>query len=424
MTTAPSQEDVSRSLGLDGAARRRRTLWRWLGGGLLAAVLAAAVWYFLLAGEDETVRYVTVPAALGDLQVTVTATGTLEPTNDVDVSSELSGIVRTVLVDYNDAVKAGQVLAELDTVRLEAEVARARATLAASKARVKEAQASRGQARQDFDRYKQLVEKRTASQQKYEEAKAVFERAEAALESAAADVAIAEADLRLRETDLSKASIRSPVDGVVLSRNVDPGQTVAATLQAPVLFTLAEDLATMELQVDVDEADVGLVDVGQAATFTVDAYADRLFDAAVTKVRYAPTTTEGVVTYTTHLWVDNSALLLRPGMTATAEIAVRTVSAGLLIPNEALRFAPPQAEAEAEGGVFSRLLPRPPGTANSQSDDAAGAANEKRIWVLREGQPVAVAVTVGLSDGESTEIVGGDLQKGDAVIVDTEAAGS
>src|SRR3972149_3528266 len=178
----------------------------------------------------------------------VTATGTLEPTNEVEISSELSGIIRSVLVDYNDEVKKGQALAQLDTDKLEAEAARARADLAVANARVAEAQATLAEARQNLDRYQRLIEKNVASGQKLDEAKATYERAKASLDSAKADVEVAKADLKLRQTDIEKACICSPIDGVVLKRQVEPGQTVAATLQAPVLFTVAEDLTEMELQ--------------------------------------------------------------------------------------------------------------------------------------------------------------------------------
>ena len=418
----PLPEDIAGTLGLDAASRRTRGIRRWAVAGVLTGAALTAAWYLFFSGGDgDSPKYVTALAERGTLEVRVTATGTLEPINDVEISSELSGIVRRVLVDYNDRVSAGQVLAELDTDKLEAQMAHDRATLAAAQAHAKEAEATLAQAAQDLKRYGQLVETKAVSVQKYQEATATHDRAAAVLDSTRADVAIAEAQLRQSEINLTKASIRSPVDGVVLQRSVNPGQTVAATLQAPVLFTVAESLSTMELQVDVDEADVGLVEVGQTATFTVDAYPGRGFSAAVTKVRFAPKATAGVVTYTTHLSVDNRELLLRPGMTATAEISVRTVADALLIPSEALRFEPPAAQAtEPAGSLLSRILPRPPvrATAPPRNDDGDG--NERRVWALRNGAAVEVPVATGLSDGQMTEIVGGELQPGDAVIVDSE----
>jgi HlyD family secretion protein len=414
------RDDVAKTLGIDESSRRRGFAWRWIAAATVVLAAVVSGWYAFLALTDGgATRYATVGVERGDLEVTVTATGTLEPLNDVDISSELSGIVRKVLVDYNDSVRAGQVLAELDTDKLKADVAHERATLASSKARVKEAEASAAQAQLDFERYRRLASTKTASEQKYEEAKATYERGVAAVESAEADVAVAQANLELKETDLRKASICSPIDGIVLLRNVDPGQTVAATLQAPVLFRLAENLTAMELQVDVDEADVGLVDNGQTAQFAVDAYPDRAFSGIVTKVRYAPKTTEGVVTYTTHLSVDNSNLLLRPGMTATAEISVKTVKDAVLIRNEALRFAPPETQAEEQdGGLLSKILPRPPAITKPQAKNEAGTGNQRQIWILKDGEPTAVSISIGLSDGQKTEVVAGGLEPGQQVIVD------
>jgi HlyD family secretion protein len=424
--TPPSPDTIGETLGLDDAGRRKRAVGRWvLGVVVLLAVGAAGAAYLWLGGDGGAPRYVTAAVERGDLAVTVTATGTLEPTNEVDVSSELSGIVRSVRVDHNDAVKQGQTLAELDTDKLKAQVALSEAELVAARARVKEATATVTQTKRDFDRYKPLAESSVVSAQKFDEAEAAYARANAGLESARADVAVAEANLQLRRTDLEKACICSPIDGVVLQRAVEPGQTVAATLQAPVLFTVAEDLTEMELQVDVDEADVSLVAAGQSAHFTVDAYPDRDFPATVTKVRYAPETTEGVVTYKAQLTADNGELLLRPGMTATAEIAVQTVRDAVLVPNEALRFTPPQTEAESDdgGGFLRQLLPRPPHRTTTRQP-AAATGNQRTLWVLRDGAPAAVAVTIGLSDGQRTAIVDGDLAPGQAVIIDTQDTAS
>jgi len=288
---------------------------------------------------------------------------------------------------------------------------------------VQEAVATLDEAKQNYNRYRQLKAKDFASGQKLDEAKAALERGTAAVQSTKADVALAQADLKLRETDMTKACICSPIDGIVLNRQVEPGQTVASTLQAPILFTVAEDLTSMQLLVDVDEADVSLVAKGNTARFTVDAYPDRTFDATITKVRYAPEVREGVVTYKAELSVDNRNLLLRPGMTATADIQVKTVTGALLVPNEALRYSPPAPKAQRQSrGLLGAILPSPPRsmTERRQNDGAEG----KRVWVLRNGAPVAVTVTTGLSDGQRTEIVGGDLRAGQAVIVDQQGAAS
>lgn len=418
MQTSLDQSEVSKTLGLDTSSRRG-AIWRWLaylviGGGILGLVL----WLSFAGAGQNGVQYVTATIDQDDLVVTVTATGTLEPTNTIEVSSELSGTIEKVMVDHNSVVEVGSVLAELDTDKLEAELAHARASLAAKQAKVAEAEATLGEAERDFARQGSLVTKGHVTEHNYEIAKATFERAKAALASATADVAVAEADLTLQETNLSKACICSPIEGIVLKRDVDQGQIVASSLQAPTLFTLADDLTQMELQVDVDEADVSLVEEGQVARFTVDAYRNRTFPATITRVRYAPDTTEGVVTYETQLSVDNTDLALRPGMTATAEITVRTIGNAVLIPNEALRFVPPQPDSEDERSLISSLMPRPRPTSASKNDNGSGQPGQKQVYILKDDVPTAITVTIGLSDGQRTEIIEGALKVGTPVLID------
>jgi len=251
-----------------------------------------------------------------------------------------------------------------------------------------------------------------------ETGEATLARAVANVANARASIAQAAATLRSDETNLTKASIRSPIDGVVLARKVDPGQTVAASLQAPVLFTLAEDLSKMTLEVDVDEADVGRVRDGQSATFTVDAYPDRRYPSAVTRVGYGSQTKENVVSYLTVLSVDNADLSLRPGMTGTAEIIATHRDDVLLVPNAALRFTPAaQAAAQKSGGGFlGRMMPRPPRQSPRTATPAKGP--EQRVWVLRDGAPAALAINVGASDGRMTEVTGGEVREGTQVITE------
>lgn len=411
-----SRTDIETVLGVGRTAGRGRRLFRSV-VAIVLVVAAAGLGYVYWSSWDSgsTVRYTTQDVRQGDLTVIVTATGTVEPTNKVDVSSELSGIVRTVNVDFNDKVKSGDALAELDTDKLEAQVAFARATLAASLAKVREAEATVTETKRDFERVSVLSEKQFTSDQAVDAAKAAYERAQAALLSARANADVSRANLALSETDLRKACICSPIDGVVLNRNVDPGQTVASSFQAPVLFTLAEDLTKMQLEADVDEADVGKVRAGQTARFTVDSYPDRHFPAEISEVRYAPETVEGVVTYKAILSIDNSELLLRPGMTATADITVQEFSDVVMIPNAALRFAPTQVQETPRGGLLSYLLPRRPAFRRSPRANADGT---RTVWVLRDGAPVAVPITVGASDGSWSEVVEGDLAPGQPVIVD------
>ncbi len=410
---------------LKQGSHSRRSVFRLRNWLLAALVIAAAgaVWLLRNGASDTATSYRTDPVTRGSLSVLVTATGSVQPTNQVDVSSELSGIVRKVLVDYNSPVKVGEVLAELDTDKLKATVDSSRAKLNAAKAKVAEAEATVAEKEQDYNRKANLVEKQITSTFDFEAAKAAFRRAVAARDSARADVGVAEADLQLNETNLAKATIRSPINGVILTRNVEPGQTVASTFQAPVLFSIAEDLKQMEIQVDVDEADVGKVKEAQKATFTVDAYPDRTFQAEIRQLRFGSETVSGVVTYKAVLTTDNSELLLRPGMTATAEISVEHIEDALLVANAALRFTPPQADSEQDsGGLLNKLLPGRPHFRRASSKQANGP--DRTVWVLRDGVPTAVPVVVGATDGRRTEIVKGDIEPGTRVIVDTVTAKS
>lgn len=397
-----------------GAHRVPRSLLKW---SVLLAVAGFALWTALsLRTGSAGIRYVTDEASRGNLVVTVTATGSVQPSNKVDISSELSGTVRKVFVDFNDAVTAGQVLAELDTDKLKATVDSSRAKLASAKAKVAEAEATVVEKERDLTRKRALAERATVSLQDRDAAQAAFDRAKAALESARADVSVAEGDLALNETNLAKATITSPISGVVLNRNIDPGSTVATTLQASTLFTIAEDLKKMEVQVDIDEADVGQVRSGQNANFSVDAYPDRKFPAVIRDVRFASETVSGVVTYKGILTIDNAELLLRPGMTATADIRTAEIRDALLVANSALRYSPPDTSAEDQRGFLQRLMPGPPARRAASAREETGAG--RTLWMLRDGTPQPVEVVVGASDGRRTEVVSGGLQPGDAVIVD------
>ncbi|MDX2156414.1 MAG: efflux RND transporter periplasmic adaptor subunit [Hyphomicrobiaceae bacterium] len=387
---------------------------RWAAAAGAAFVVLVLLWS--LRGGSAAVRYLTDPVQRGSLIVVVTATGSVQPTNKVDVSSELSGTVRKVHVDYNSLVKAGQPLAELDTDKLVATVASSRARLSAARAKVSDAKATVLEKQQDVVRKRLLASRQVTSGHDLEIAEAAHERARAGLLSAEADVGVAEADLKLNETNLAKAIITSPIGGVVLKRSVDPGQTVASNFQAPVLFSIAEDLSKMELQVDVDEADVGKVKVGQSASFTVDAFPERRFPAAIRDVRFASETIQGVVTYKAVLTIDNSELLLRPGMTATAEIRVTEIADAVLVANAALRYSPPAASSGDNRSFLQRILPgRPPFREASKREDAG---NNRTVWILKEGKPAPVPVTVGATDGRRTVVTSGKLETGQQVVTD------
>jgi HlyD family secretion protein len=412
-----------------------------IGAVVVVAVAAAAIWWFT-RGTEASFSYATAPVTRGNLIVNVTAAGTIQPINQVDVSSELSGTIGSIAVDFNSPVKAGQTLATLKTDKLAAAVEQGRAQLAAREADVAQARVGADQTQTALTRAQSLRAMGTITQEALDTAKSTSDKAVAALAAADANRQIAVANLSIAQSDLGKATVVSPINGVVLSRNVDVGQTVAASLSAPVLFTLAEDLAKMQLEVDIDEADVGKVNDGDRATFAVAAYDERVFPAAVSQVRYAPSKAEGVVSYKAILTVDNSALLLRPGMTATATIIVDNVSNALLVPNAALRYTPPAAPRQG-GGLLGGLNLRvpggggggppgggpPPGAGANGAGQATrvvpaqgAAAAERTVWVLRDGKPVAVPVRTGVTDGSRTEIVGGVLTETDLVITGSKAA--
>jgi len=385
------QQDVISTLELDG--KRSSHKLRWL---LLALVVLAGGLVLMKRGSatDAAVAYVTQTVQQGELTVTVTATGTLQPTRQVNVGSEVSGIIKDVLVDFNDKVKADQVIARLDTQTLEARLASANASLAVAKATLAQAEATVTESDAKAKRSKDLAKRNLVSQQTLETDVATALRAKASAESARAQVISAEAALREAHTALEKAVIHSPIDGVVISREVDPGQTVAAAFQTPVLFSIAEDLRHMELHLDIDESDIGQVREGQWANFHVDAYPGKVFTGTITSVHFNPHEVNNIVTYETVLTVDNPDLLLRPGMTATADILVEQLASALLVPNQALRFIP-------------------------DKNDVVSTKNAApKVWQVQDGKAVTLPVSVGLSNGEVTQITGGNLAAGSAVIVD------
>lgn len=424
------ESDIAQILGIDQSSGRGKYLKRWLVAVALVLVAVAVVITWKTADKVNLIQYKTQEVQRGNLTVTVTATGTLEPTNQVDVGSEVSGIIEIVEVDYNDRVRVGQVLARLDTSKLKPKVLQSKAALESAQAMVLETQATVKETRNELARLKQVRELssgKVPSQRDMDAAEAALQRAQADEASAKAQVSEAQAALEANESDLAKAVIYSPINGIVLVRAVEPGQTVAASFQTPVLFTLAEGLTQMELHVDVDEADVGQVKGGQEATFTVDAYPDRTFSARIIQVRYGSQEVEGVITYETVLKVDNSDLSLRPGMTATADITVKKIENAILVPNAALRFTPPVKKKEAPsrgGSLISQLLPRPPRSTSKQREDANGDKKQQRVWTLQDRQLVAIAVTTGATDGIMTEVVAGDIEPGIALVVDTLSGGA
>jgi HlyD family secretion protein len=415
--------------------RRPRT---WIAAALLVAAAAGLAGWQASREATAAPSFSTQPVARGNIRLQVTANGTLQPTRSVNIGSELSGTVARVTVDVNDRVKKGQVLVELDTAKLSDQVLRSRASLASARAKVTQAAATLKEARSNLARLEEVARLsggKVPSRAELDTGRAAVDRAVADETSARASVADAQAALSTDETNLRKASIRSPIDGVVLTRNVDPGNAVAASLQAVTLFTIAEDLTQLRLQVNVDEADVGAVQVGQAASFTVSAYPSRKYPASVTRVAYGSSTTENVVTYLTYLDVDNKDLSLRPGMTATATVTATERQNVLLVPNTALRFTPSQQAGRggapaAQGGgntsIVGSLMPRMPQRAGGgpRRAGAAGApadGGQKQLWVLQDGKPVPLLVKAGITDGRNTEVSGEGLQEGLQVITEQRA---
>ncbi|SFN47350.1 efflux RND transporter periplasmic adaptor subunit [Dokdonella immobilis] len=427
----PTKGEASRQLesllGI-GAARAKRPLRRWL--FILALLLVIVLGALLVRrGNDAAAPvYLTEAVRRGDLTVLVSATGNVQPTHAIEVGSELSGTIEAVLVDENDRVTRGQVLAQLDVSRLRDQIARAKGALAAAQASAAQAAATATEKRLYFDRLEAMAKISHGSipaRTDIDAARAALDRAVADVAGAKAAISQARAALGTEETNLSKASIRAPIDGVVLTRAIEPGQTVAASLQAPVLFTLAENLSQMELQVDVDEADVGQVHEGQAAMFTVDAYPGRRYPATIQRVGLGSRIKDGVVSYLTVLSVDNDDLSLRPGMTATAEIVTAERRGVLLVPSGALRFAPPSSElAPTTGRSFiSRLLPRPPHPTSKPATKRT-MGPQREVWILRDGVPSPVAVTIGATDGRSTEVADSALAEGALVITGLSGSSS
>jgi HlyD family secretion protein len=416
----PDALDLAAILATSGQ-KQKRGRGKWLLVLCLLLIGGGLGFYLYGSGDGQQFDYTTQAAKTGDLQVIVTATGSIQPTDQVDISSELSGTVRKVNVSYNSPVKAGEVLLELDTNRQEADVQSARAQLASARANVLKAKAEAASAKISFDRLTSLVSNRISSQQDLDAAKYAYDSAVASTDINEAAVLSAEASLRLAEINLSKLKIVSPIDGVVLTRDVDPGATVASSLNAPVLFTIAGDLKHMELQVAVDEADVGQVREGQEARFSVDAYPNRHFPAKIESVRFASETVNNVVTYKAILTVDNEDLLLRPGMTATSDITVQSVTGALLVPNAALRYSPPST-MQPRGSFLSRLFspPRPRGNRGARNDASAAS---RSVWVLRNGSPERVSVEMGATDGQFTVVKSPDLKDGDLLITEATARG-
>lgn len=430
--TQPSLSEI-----VQAAGPRRSSKLRYLIIAILIIIVLAGglIWSRAHNGAQHGPTFSTTPLTRGDIHLTITATGNLEPTNEVTVGSEVSGTILAVYVDTNDRVTKGQELAQIDKTQFQQEIDSSRATVNVAKAAVAQAQATVTETAATLVRYNELRSLsggKLPSQADYDTATAASERAKANLLSAEAAAAQAAAALSIKETNLTKTIIKSPMDGIVLTRDIEPGQTVQASYSAPELFVIAEKLEHMKLVVAVAEADIGRLEEGQTATFTVDAWPNRSYSAKVLKVAYGSEVTNNVVTYETELQVANSDLSLRPGMTATADIRVAEAQQVFLVPTAALRFDPASSLGASASGdtqqkksFIQSLTPMPPRRQSGRStgeQPATVKAGESHIWILRDGHPESIAVKVGITDGRMTEISGDDLTENLEVITGATAS--
>lgn len=385
---------------------------RIVGGLIVLLGLASAGWYGYRTwrGNDQPPIYKTATVKRGTVVSTVSATGTVEPLLKVVVGSQVSGTVMRWYADFNQRVEKDFVLAELDQDRYKAQLAQRTAAVAVARARVEEAQARLGTASLDRERIEEAFAREAASDFELQSARAEEVASQALLHAAQAQLQADEADASMAAVDLSKTIIRSPIDGVVISRDVDAGQTVAASLSAPTLFTIANDLTKMRVNAAVNETDIGKVREGMPAEFRVDAYPARRFRGTVTQVRYAQSVVDNVVTYTTLIDVDNPDLSLRPGMTATILFEVDKAEDVLVVPNAALRFSPQAAAAAAAAAVDWRRPGR-------------GQPLQSRVFRLEGVELVQVPVELGLNDGSFTEVKSGGLKDGDQVVTEQQLRG-
>jgi HlyD family secretion protein len=430
----PPTETIDEFLGTETRPRWRRWAKYWIP----AAVVLVLLIIVLASRGDNKPSYIAEPVTQHALDITVTATGNLRPTNQVQVGSEVSGRIDRVLVDVNDQVARGQVLAQINTDVIQDQIKQAEANLNAARASVAQAGATLGVDSAQLARLQdvyRLSGGKVPSKTELEAAEANVKRDRASVASAQANVASAQAALSSSMTNRDRAVIRSPVAGVVLARQVEPGQTVAASFNTPTLFVLAEDLSSMQLRVNVDEADVGQVHPGQRATFTVDAYPGRAFPATVERIDLASTNTaataasgtsqaqngqgNSVVNYEARLIVANSDGLLRPGMTATATIATEKTAVSLLVPNGALRFSPDQANVPQQGGGGLQVQV---GLQQDEQKATIGVGSRQNVYVLKgDGSLEKIEVVVGRSDGRVTAVTSSKLKPGMKVVTGIQA---
>ena len=385
----------------------------------LAAVAAGAFFAWRRTRREPAPRFETVPAELGSITARVTATGTVSALVTVQVGSQVSGRIQQLSVDFNSPVKKGQIIAKLDPEFYRAATEQARANYVAAQGNLARVEAQAVDARRQAERTQQLADRDLVAIADKDTALSNFAAAAAQVQASKGSVAQASAALRQAEVNLNYATVVSPIDGVVISRSVDVGQTVAASLRAPILFTIAEDLKKMQVDTNVAEADVGKLEPGMKAEFTVDAYPGQRFLGQVRQIRNAPQTVQSVVTYDAVIDVQNPDLKLKPGMTANVSFVYADKSNVLCVPNSALRFRPPADVSPSSTGANGAVQSQPSLRHRSPGQDSAEHGDNRAVWVLRGDVSERRAVTVGLTDGSFSEISEGALRAGDLVIVAT-----
>ena len=394
---------------------------------LLLAAGGAGFAYWRMGNGSKEVPYLTVPVSKGNVRQVVSSTGTLQAVTTVLVGSQVSGTIAKLSADYNTKVSKQQVVAQLDQAKFAARVEETRANLLAAQAGAAKSKVAVEDAERTLKRAKELKQRELVSQSELDVAQTAYDSARSQLNVSQAQVGQAQAAMNQANIDLGYTVIRSPIDGIVISRSIDVGQTVAASLSAPTLFTIANDLTRMEVHTNVDEADVGNIREGQDVTFTVDAHANRRFRGKVHQVRNAPQVIQNVVTYDAVVRINNKELLLKPGMTANVQFLVSEKEDVLTIPNMALRFRPPEEKNEVQDVLRQeqgRAAPRVGQRRTSRSGGSGGGdagegrrVRQVKIYVMKEGKAQPVEVQAGITDGSKTEVIAGALNENDPVII-------
>ena len=400
-------EEINKTLG--SGENQKNFFLRYWWFLLILLIIGVGIYFYIQKNKNtQENNYKTTTLLTKNLIVTVSATGNLEPTNTVDIGIEVSGTIKEVLVDYSDTVTKGQVLAKLDTTKLASKVSSTKASLNVAKANLQESQVSLKDAKRELDRLQKLYKSTNGNYptvMEIDKAKTTYNKAQANVQAMRAMVSQAEASLKSDEDDLKKTVVVSTMDGIVLDKNVEVGQSVVSVMQVPVLFTLAEDLTKMQVVVSVDEADVGQVKANQLVNFSVDAYPQKTFKGDIKQVRMNSQIVDGVVTYEALVEVNNSDLLLRPGMTVSADIITNMIKNATLVPNAALRFILPKEDENSS--LFTK---------NVKKTDSS-TSKVSTLWILQNNKPVQVSVNIGENDGVNTVILDGDIDANSQIII-------